>query len=219
MFQTFVQSNIPPQFGAEINLGQGSAPGTVQFSLVGGWYGPKNQLAGVLSPLLARLPKNPQVTLVPGTYLNSVTFLAGGSLNTTKPDISDTFYAKSLTTPQNSPMLTRAMNAFINYLANEGQSSIMVSFDSYFRSFLRLRRMAKTLVIQNWFVQVELYGGANSAINKVAANATAFSQRTSIFNIQFYASSSNSAPPFPDSGFSFVDGESKVKIVLVQRQI
>jgi len=66
---------------------------------------------------------------------------------------------------------------------------------------------------------VELYGGANSAINKVAADATAFFHRTSTFNIQFYASSSNLSSPFPDSGFSLVDGESRVKVVLVQRRI
>ena len=129
-FQTFVQSNIPPQFGAEINLGRGSAPGTVYFSLVGGWYGPESELAGVLAPLLAQLPQNPQVTLVPGTYLSSVAYLGGGSLDTTKPDITDTFYAKSLMTPQSSPMSAEAINAFINYLANEGQSSTLVSFDS-----------------------------------------------------------------------------------------
>jgi len=133
VFQTFVQSDIPPQFGAEINLGRGSAPGTVYFSLGGGWYGPESELAGVLSPLLAQLPQNPQVTLVPGTYLNSVAYLAGGSLNTTQPDATDTFYAKSLTTPQSPPMSTEAMNAFINYLANEGQSSTMVSFDSWYQ--------------------------------------------------------------------------------------
>ena len=42
------------------------------------------------------------------------------------------------------------------------------------RLFPRLRWMAKTFVIQNWFVQVELYGGANSAINKVTPNTMAF---------------------------------------------
>ena len=130
-FQRFVQSNIPPEFGAEINLFNGSTPGTVRFSLLGGWYGPESELAGVLSPFLAQLPQNPLVKLVPGTYLNSVTYLGGGSLNTTQPEGTNTFYAKSLMTPQNSPMSTEAITAFINYLANEGQNSTVVSFHSW----------------------------------------------------------------------------------------
>jgi len=121
VFQTFVQSNIPPQFGAEIDLGQGSAPGTVYFSLVGGWYGPKSQLANVLSPLLAQLPKDPEVNLKTGTYLNSVAVLGEDSLDTT-----DTFYAKSLMTPQSSPMSKKAIKAFMLYLANQGYSSSLV---------------------------------------------------------------------------------------------
>ena len=124
-----MQSDIPPQFGGEINLFQGSAPGTVSFELLGGWYGPESELSGVLSPLLAQLPKNPRVTLEPGTYLNSVAYLSGGSLNTTQPDATDNFYAKSLMIPQCSPMSTGAINAFISYLANEGQNSTTVSFD------------------------------------------------------------------------------------------
>jgi len=89
-FQTFVQIDIPPEFGGEINLFQSSAPGTMSYELLGGWYGPESELAGVLSPLLARLPKNPQATLVTGTYLNSVTYLSGGSLDTTQPNRTNT---------------------------------------------------------------------------------------------------------------------------------
>ena len=118
--------NIPPQLGAEINLGRGSALGTVYFSLTGGWYGAQKDLKGVLSPLLALLPKDPEVSLKTGTYLSSVAVLGGGSLNTTNPDTTDTFYAKSLMTPQNSPMSKNAINAFIRYLANQGYSSALV---------------------------------------------------------------------------------------------
>jgi len=121
-----VEGNIPPQFGGEINVGRGSTSGTVYFSLTGGWYGAKENLDGVLSPLLAHLPKDPQVSLKTGTYLNSVAFLGGGTLDTTKPDITDTFYAKSLMTPHSSPMSNKAINAFTGYLANQGYSSSLV---------------------------------------------------------------------------------------------
>ena len=54
---------------------------------------------------------------------------------------------------------------------------------------------------------MELYGGTNSAINAVATDATAFVHRSSIFTIQFYASSPNMQPPYPQSGLTFVDGK------------
>lgn len=123
-FQSFVQTNIPAQFGAEINLGKGSTKGKVSFSLTGGWYGPASGLTGVLDPLLQQMPKGPKITLKPGSYIDSVMYLAGGSLDTTsKPDIHDTFYAKSLMTPESSPMPAAAINAFVTYLANTGFTS------------------------------------------------------------------------------------------------
>jgi len=125
VFQSFVQTNIPPEFGAEIVLGKGSASGRVSFELSGGWYGAASKLNATIAPLLEKLPKKPQTSLNVGTYINSVQVLAGDqSLNTnTAPDVHDTFYAKSLMTPASSPMSPAAIKAFINYLAHEGFSS------------------------------------------------------------------------------------------------
>lgn len=75
-----------------------------------------------------------------------------------------------------------ATKAYILYLANEGYDSDTA-----------------------WFVQQKLYGGRDSAINAPASDATAFAWRDSFYAIQFYASSSSYAPPFPDDGFSFLD--------------
>lgn len=86
-------------------------------------------------------------------------------------------------TPQSSPMSQSAVQAWTNYIATTGYQSTT-----------------------HWFVQVELYGGSNSVINNVAPNATAFVHRSSQFTIQFYASSSNYGPPYPNSGLDFVNG-------------
>jgi hypothetical protein len=125
-FQNFSQTpNLSPQFGAEISLRQGSAGDDLYFKLVGGWYGPADELDATLQPLLAMLPPNPQTTLTPGPYIHSVQFLgAPRSLNTSSaPDVHDTFYAKSLMTPQSSPMSLAAITAFMQYLVNQGPSS------------------------------------------------------------------------------------------------
>jgi hypothetical protein len=124
-FQSFVQSDIPPELGTEIDLNKGTAPGRVSFLLTGGWYGPAANLNATLAPLLEKLPSNPAVTLKPGSYIDSVQVLAGSqSIDTTQgPDTHNTFYAKSLMTPASSPMSTAAITALMNYIGNEGYSS------------------------------------------------------------------------------------------------
>ncbi|KAF8219076.1 FAD-binding domain-containing protein, partial [Tricholoma matsutake] len=187
-FQKFVQTDIPPQFGPYLNLTKGSASGRVRIQLSGGWYGPAGGLNTTIAPFLSQIPTSPRTILNVGTYINSVEIFGryGGypSINTsTGPDFHDTFYAKSIMTPESSPMSISAITAFMNCLAYEGFSSTM-----------------------QWFSLLELYGGKNSAVNAVDPGATAFAHRRSTFTILVYASSSNNLPPFPQDGFSFLDG-------------
>lgn len=188
-FQAFVQTNIPPEFGAEINFSKGSRSGMVSTTLAGGWYGPAQGLQPVLAPFLRQMPPNPKKTLTVGSYLQSVAVLAGGSLSTKVADTHDTFYVKSLMTPQNSPMSMAAIQSLSSYLAIQGFASQT-----------------------EWFVQLELYGGTNSAINAVPANATSFAHRSSTFTFQFYASSPGEVPPYPQYGFTFLDNAVKAVV-------
>jgi hypothetical protein len=127
-FQSFVQTNIPAELGAMIDLTKGSVSGKVTFAIIGGWYGTASKLNATIAPLLAKLPSNPQTTLNVGTYIDSMQVFAGPQpINTTTtPDVPNTFYAKSLMTPASSPMSPAAITAFMNYLANEGFASTMV---------------------------------------------------------------------------------------------
>ncbi|KAF9456046.1 glucooligosaccharide oxidase [Collybia nuda] len=181
--QNYLESGIPPEVGGEINLFRGPTQGTIVFHISGGWYGPADQLNATVAPLLEKMPDGPKTTITPGNYSESVVFLAGGSLDThTAPDVHDTFYAKSLMTPEASPMSLEARTAFAHFLAND----------------------AFTTDIQ-WFIQMEIYGGSNSAINAVGPDATAFAHRGSLFTIQFYSAAVGSVPPYPERGFAFVD--------------
>ncbi|KAF8956211.1 glucooligosaccharide oxidase [Flammula alnicola] len=185
-FQSFVQTpNLPQEFAAELVLRAGSSKGRVNFGLTGGWYAPANEFAGVIARFLAKVPTAQSKNLTVGTYINSVQYLGGlGRLNTAGiPDAHDTFYVKSLMTPEASPISTKAGMAFMSYLANQGFGTNT-----------------------DWFVEVELYGGTNSAINNVPSNATAFSNRNSMFTIQFYTSARGGVPPFPQEGFTLLDG-------------
>ncbi|KAJ7146041.1 glucooligosaccharide oxidase [Mycena epipterygia] len=183
-FQKFVEEpNLPAEFGAEIVLTRGEIAGNVSFGLTGAWHGNPSLLNGTVAPFLAAMPPLNAVTFTPGNWIESVEVLAGSTLNTSSaPDYTDTFYAKSLMTPEASPMSLAARTSFMRNLAYEGFASNT-----------------------SWFFQVELYGGANSKINAVPADATAFVHRSSMFTIQFYASSFNNAPPYPDFGFTFLD--------------
>ena len=139
-FQSFVVSpSLPQEFGAELVLGAGSKKGRVSFGLTGGWYAPANQLSAVLDPYIQAVGVKPQSKkLTVGKYIDSVGLLGGLSgnrLNTTVlPDGHDTFYAKSLMTPEDSPMSEKSLQAFYDYLGSTGFNA-----DSVCRSLLFAR--------------------------------------------------------------------------------
>ncbi|KAH9484713.1 Carbohydrate oxidase [Psilocybe cubensis] len=183
-YQNFVlTANLPPEFGAEIVLTPGDVQGNVSVGLAGGWYLPFDSLNATLKPFMDVMPPPRTISFDTGDYLHSAINLAGGSLDTTSaPDGTDTFYAKSLMTPEKEPMSDKALLAWMNTLANEGFNAPV-----------------------GWFIQAELFGGHNSAINAVKSTDTAFARRSSLFTIQFYASSHGNVPPYPAGGFTFLD--------------
>ncbi|KAK0499698.1 glucooligosaccharide oxidase [Armillaria luteobubalina] len=185
-FQAFALTDIPSELGAEINIGRGNTEGTVYFGLVGGWYGEsRDALQSALAPFLASMPWASVQYSGDGTYIGTIEALGSGVVNTkvAGPDSTDTFYAKSLMTPEGQPMTLDALTAFTKYLAYDGYASNTA-----------------------WFMQFELYGGGNSVINSVNVDSTAFATRSALFTVQLYASSSNYAPPYPEAGFTFLDG-------------
>ncbi|KAF8996574.1 glucooligosaccharide oxidase [Hymenopellis radicata] len=188
-FENFLFTDIPPEIGMELVLYRGSESGLVGISLSGGYYGESEAtLDATLAPLLAQLPPYDSRTLSgDGTYIGTVSVLGDGTISThNAKDVNDTFYAKSLMTPESEIITLEAATAFMTYLANEGYESGTST--------------------TNWFIQPEVYGGSNSKINAVDDDATSFGSRNSLLTIQFYASSFDYAPPFPDAGFDFLDG-------------
>lgn len=128
-FQSFVETDLPAEFGAELVLSKGGKSGNVSFGLTGGWYGAKSALDSVLKPFLSQMPKPSSGTLQGnGTYIDTVRVLAGEPLDTTAtPDENDTFYVKSLMTPEDQPMTKNARLAFMTYLSKEGFATTTVS--------------------------------------------------------------------------------------------
>ncbi|KAF8633806.1 hypothetical protein AX15_001248 [Amanita polypyramis BW_CC] len=183
-FQKFANTNIPKELSGRLVFNKGQALGELSFTVRLAWYGPASQFDAVVKPYLDKFNRPPNnTTPFVGTYIDSVNFIGGkGFLNTsTAPDIPDTFYVKSLMTPSTSLISYGAFYAFTSYTANQGFETDL-----------------------DWFVEMDLYGGANSFINSIAADATAFANRNSLWLFQFYASSANHLPPYPNE-LSFLD--------------
>ncbi|OAV99048.1 hypothetical protein PTTG_25440 [Puccinia triticina 1-1 BBBD Race 1] len=176
--QTYCMSNLPAQLGLTANLRKSTQSGKVTFSFTGAWYGAQNAFSSVVQPFLSQMPTPAGNSVKTTDWITSLQGLAGVDLTREH----DTFYAKSITTPQSAPMSNSSIRAFSKYLATQGIQSNTV-----------------------WFVQLELYGGKNSAVTTVPADGTAFAQRAILFTIQFYASSYNFAPPYPAAGFALLD--------------
>ena len=138
-FQTFVLSpSLPQELGAQLVLFAGTSKGRVSFLLTGGWYAPADQFAAVIAPFLATLPQPTSHKLTVGTYIDIVQSIGGlDRLNTSGiPESPNTFYAKSLMTPEESPMSNASTTSFANYLANEGFGTNTVRNPSLSVSFL-----------------------------------------------------------------------------------
>lgn len=148
-FQTFAETNIPKEFGAELVIGKGSSAGSLYFSLTGGYYGSKPSLASVVASFLSKVRKPDSINITPGSYISSVQYLGGlGTLSTSLPDKRDTFYAKSLMTPSISE---NALHAFTNYAANQASQTVnsvfsMTNWLSYWHSSTGLSRWTSTVV-------------------------------------------------------------------------
>jgi hypothetical protein len=120
-FQNFGAKSAPPELGINVELGSGA------FAFGGVYYGSKSQFTKVIKPLLDAVPQPPMSSSVKTyNWLGVVQQLAGtdGNLNTsTKSDISDTFYAKSLMVAEAAPLTETTLLSFFNYLYSTGKTT------------------------------------------------------------------------------------------------
>lgn len=120
-YQNFGANNAPPTLGMNVELGKGD------FEMSGVFYGPTSDFTAVIQPLLDAVPQQPKnMSVKTYDWLGILNQLAGsdGSLNTsTMPDVSDTFYAKSLMVEEDAPLTKAAIQSFFNYLYGPGTTT------------------------------------------------------------------------------------------------
>jgi hypothetical protein len=120
--------DLPNELGIRHELRRGLYPGTVNHSLTGTWNGPADQFYAILDRFLKHYPEPVDSYVHNGTYFESLIYHSDkGTLNTTNPDDHDTFYAKSLATPQDYLLTEEAITKFVHVVANQGQSTTTVS--------------------------------------------------------------------------------------------
>ncbi|KAL1712875.1 hypothetical protein EV715DRAFT_277706 [Schizophyllum commune] len=183
-FQDFVQTDIPPTLGGELVLNKSSTCGNVAVQYFGVYLDDPTTFDKTVAPYLDLFPEPDSKNIVQGDWITVFAAWASGNLNTsTMPPQHNTFYVKSILTPEKEGVSQSAIDALTEYLATTG-------FDTDL----------------SWFIEVETYGGSNSAIRAVPVDDTAFVHRNKMFNLQLYAYSQDELPPYPDDGFAFVDG-------------
>ncbi|KAL7267896.1 hypothetical protein RUND412_009501, partial [Rhizina undulata] len=181
--QTF-GAKAPKELGFGIVLNRNGS-----FRIRGMYYGLEAQYKPIIAPLLKTLQElnggKPPVDMVEKDYewLPSLVLLSDSTeLNrTTKPfeyQEHDTFFVKSLVTPESQPLTKDALVNFFNYLQTHGEN-----------------------YTNDWFIIVNLYGGGDSLINvpppSTSPNSTSsFAHRDSLFVFQFYANTPTHEPPF-----------------------
>ncbi|KAK2770659.1 glucooligosaccharide oxidase [Colletotrichum kahawae] len=149
-------------------------------NLEGMFYGDKAGLQAVLNPLLATLGGKLTTSQTTDWFGNLQHFGNGLALDQKDNyNRQENFYANSLYTDKLSD---DQIESFVNYWYSAGKA---------------LKR--------DWWIQVDLHGGKNSAIAAIPANSSAYAHRDKLLLYQFYDRVDLSAT-YPKDGFSFLQG-------------
>jgi hypothetical protein len=134
-YQTF--SKTAPRelgFDGSIDGGKGSP---IALSFLGFWYGPASSFNSTLAPFLSKLPSGYKFTPKSYSWIDGLKFLSGrDSLDTSAPNIPDTFFVKSL--QSKGPHTTTALQNFVKFLYTHGVNANTDWFVGFGREYFNL---------------------------------------------------------------------------------
>ena len=169
------------------NLGMGVYMDGSGFSISGTYFGSLDTFDSKIAPvLLAGLPTPSSSSITSNNWIDSLTKLASPSPlqePTTGYNLHDDFFAKSVTSPQSSPLTSAALTSYFTYIIQNGVGAP-----------------------NPWFSIINLYGGPDSQINVPSSSESAYSDRSALWVVQHYGFTGNTGSPFPPTSLSFVDG-------------
>ncbi|KAG8927773.1 hypothetical protein FRC02_007783 [Tulasnella sp. 418] len=174
--QSFAASNPSPKLSLLCPISPDQA-GSVSFKFYGSFYGEESEFTSTIQPFINMLPGSPQLTHNSFNWIDGLVAITG-PLDTSKPEDPNTFFAKSILIRPESLLSNDSWSSWVDY-------------------------MTSTSTTLSYWSQLDMYGGV---ISDVAEDATAYSHRDAILNIQFYGSAPQGQPPFPQEGIAFMDG-------------
>jgi hypothetical protein len=147
------------------------------FRVYGTYFGTLANFNDKIRPELLRGLPAPRATTVQSfSWIESLRDLAGGTdlqQPLTGYNVTDDFFAKSITTPADAPLTSAALTSFFDYI---------------------IKNDAK-IPYGRWWSIINLYGGPDSQINARAASSSAYSGRDSLWVFQNYGYTSAPTPP------------------------
>lgn len=176
----------------------------------GAYWGTKSEFDKVIAPLVGMLPNGTTVDTVQGAYLDTLLGVSGET--TLKVPLEgysahDTFFVKSVVTPQERLLDEKALVAYFEYLMTVGESMkhyVRIYSPPPKQSFLT------RIVSQAWWVIADLYGGDHSVINQPhLLSSSSYAHRASMFTFQLYSdtwSHNLTSDPYPSEGIPFMTG-------------
>ncbi|KAF7562162.1 hypothetical protein G7046_g1975 [Stylonectria norvegica] len=167
--------NAPKELNMQIYLAPSGQ--TIQ----GVWYGDRAGLNAALKPFLGQINAQISTASTMGWIEGLEHFSGNQELDQTRPyDMHSTFYTTSLMT---KALTKTQIDAFVKVL-----------FDNTEDDDAR----------HSWYLLLDLHGGKNSAVTKVAKDATAYPHRDMLLLYQFSDSGSNGVYPNPSEGFELL---------------
>ncbi|KAH7128545.1 carbohydrate oxidase from Microdochium Nivale in complex with substrate analogue [Dendryphion nanum] len=170
--------NIQPR---EVNFRIGDY-GKGNPAIEGLYYGTPEQWRKAFQPLLDTLPTGYNISTPKAmNWIESVISYSNyETVDWIEPSPQENFYAKSLA--------LKGLNG----------TSAKDFVDYYFD-------VANKVVDRFWFFQLDVHGGRNSQISKVATDATSYVHRDKLYLVQLYDRYENNET-YPSSSFGFLDG-------------
>ncbi|KAH9434884.1 hypothetical protein MCOR02_003849 [Pyricularia oryzae] len=153
---------------------------TRQFAnLEGMYWGNKTGLQQTLAPLVTATGAKLQYSQT-DNWLGQLTHFGNGlNLDQSRPyKMAETFYSSSLYT---HALESTQIQAFVDYWFNKGKAT---------------RR--------DWYVQVDLHGGKNSAVSRPGSDSAAYAHRNHLLLFLFY-DRVDTKGVYPSDGFAFID--------------
>ncbi|CAJ2503972.1 Uu.00g113660.m01.CDS01 [Anthostomella pinea] len=165
---------------AEVNF-RVSAYGYGGASIEGLYHGSEADMRAALAPLMeTAAPSGGITSMGNGSWIDAVTHYAyTNNIDQTTPSAQENFYAKSLVL---KGLNGTTAQAFVDYWYNN----------------------ASQTTTRSWWFQMDMHGGAHSAISLNPNNASAYAHRDKLYMIQFYDRVYSGT--YPTTGFALLDG-------------